>query len=177
MSVSTKRGDDGFTELMYGRKVPKDHPQVEAYGTVDELNVILGFVKAQTRPHLENLVESIQKDLYRMMSEMCVMAEDMDRWVLNKGRDLITDVDVNRITDISRGLETLVKKPEGNWSTPGATEVSVRWDMVRVVCRRAERRVVAYLTALPLRTSRNVNWISYLNRLSDLAWLLSLDTH
>ena len=72
MSITTRTGDGGSTALMYGRRVPKDSPRVEAYGEVDELNACLGLARAQTQIPLKSLLESIQKALVGLMGELAV---------------------------------------------------------------------------------------------------------
>src|ERR1035438_4032489 len=82
MSIATKTGDDGTTALMYGRRVPKNHPRVEACGTVDELNAALGLARA-TAEHdfVRGNLLAIQKDLIVLMGELCVQPEDLPRYV------------------------------------------------------------------------------------------------
>ncbi len=82
MSIVTKTGDGGTTALMYGRRVPKNHPRVEAYGTVDELNAALGLARATVREDFlrENLL-AIQKDLVVLMGELAVLPEDLPRYM------------------------------------------------------------------------------------------------
>ncbi len=73
MSIATKTGDDGTTALMYGRRVPKTHPRVEAYGAVDELNAALGVARASAQhDFVRNNLLVIQKDLIVLMGELCV---------------------------------------------------------------------------------------------------------
>src|ERR1700722_3820837 len=82
MSIVTKTGDAGTTALMYGRRVAKNHPRVEAYGTVDELNAALGVARATAEHDFvrDNLL-AIQKDLIVLMGELCVQPEDLKRYV------------------------------------------------------------------------------------------------
>src|ERR1700749_4939229 len=82
VSIVTKTGDKGTTALMYGRRVPKNHPRVEAYGAVDELNAALGLARATAEEELvrENLLR-IQKDLIALMGELATASEDLPRYV------------------------------------------------------------------------------------------------
>ncbi len=82
MSIVTRTGDDGTTALMYGRRVPKSHPRVEAYGTVDELNAALGLARATVEQNFvsQNLL-AIQQDLVVLMGELCVQPEDLQRYL------------------------------------------------------------------------------------------------
>lgn len=169
MSIATKTGDNGTTALMYGRRVAKNHPRVEAYGTVDELNAALGLARATAEHDFvrENLL-AVQKDLIVLMGELCVQPEDLHRYVAD-GHLLVT-------ADMTAKLDALVKEIEAQkisfhgWATPGATQNSAALDVARTVCRRAERRVCALREAGELK---NAEIIIYLNRLSDLLWLFA----
>jgi cob(I)alamin adenosyltransferase len=82
VSIATKTGDDGTTALMYGRRVPKTHPRVETYGTVDELNAALGLARASAEhDFVRNNLLVIQKDLIVLMGELCVQPEDLPRYI------------------------------------------------------------------------------------------------
>src|SRR5882724_2652051 len=84
MSIATKTGDDGTTALMYGRRVSKTETRVAAYGTVDELNAALGFVRATvSEPFVTEAVLAIQKELVILMGELAVAPEDRDRYALS----------------------------------------------------------------------------------------------
>jgi cob(I)alamin adenosyltransferase len=169
MSIVTKTGDAGTTALMYGRRVPKNHPRVEAYGAVDELNAALGVARASTKENFltENLL-AIQKDLIVLMGELCVQPEDLKRY-FGDGYLPVTP-------DMAARLEVLVKQIEAQnisfkgWATPGANTTSAALDMARTLCRRAERRVceIKFLGEV-----QNEQIIIYLNRLSDLLWLFA----
>lgn len=169
MSIVTKTGDGGTTALMYNRRLPKHHPRVEAYGSVDELNAALGLARAAAAGKFisENLC-SIQKDLVVLMGELCVQPEDLPRYVKD-GYSLVTQA-------MTVKLEALVREIEGRkiafkgWATPGANASAAALDVARTVCRRAERRVCALAdSGAPL----NPEIVIYLNRLSDLLWLFA----
>ena len=135
MSIATKTGDGGTTALMYGRRVSKSHPRVEAYGTVDELNATLGLARATVEHDfvLENLL-AIQNDLVVLMGEVCVQPEDLERYVKD-GYSLVTP-------GMTAKLDALVHEIEGQnislkgWAIPGATKDSAALDVARTVCRR-----------------------------------------
>lgn len=175
MSIATKTGDKGMTALMYGRRVSKCHPRVEAYGCVDELNTALGLARATADQDFvrANLL-LIQKDLVVLMGELATAVEDLPRYVKD-GYNLVT----SRMT---YQLDTLVKEIEAQsvsfkgWATPGACLNSAALDGARTVCRRAERRVCALQEAGQLHNSEI---IIYLNRLADLLWLFArwVETH
>ena len=169
MSIVTKTGDDGSTALMYGRRIPKNHPRVEAYGTVDELNAALGLARATANDNFigENLL-AIQKDLVVLMGELAVIPEDLLRYAKD-GYSVVTPAMTVKLDELVREIEAQGVSFKG-WATPGATMNSAALDVARTVCRRAERRGCALKEAgEPL----NPEIVIYLNRLSDLLWLLA----
>ena len=169
MSIATKTGDNGTTALMYGRRVAKNHPRVEAYGTVDELNAALGLARS-TAEHdfVREALLAIQLDLVILMGELAVANEDRERYVQG-GYSLVAPA-------MTAKLDAQVKKIEAQnisfkgWATPGATPNSAALDLARTTCRRAERRVCDLQTAGELR---NEEIVIFLNRLSDLLWLMA----
>jgi len=169
MSIVTKTGDSGTTGLIYGRRVSKTHPRVEACGVIDELNAALGFARATATENFvsENLFW-IQKSLVDLMGDVGVLAEDLPRYAKD-GYSLVTP-------EMTAKLEKLVKEIEAQnisfkgWATPGATKNSAALDVARTVCRRAERRVCDLQESGELK---NGEIIIYLNRLSDLLWLFA----
>lgn len=175
MSIATKTGDHGTTGLMYNRRISKCHPRVEAYGTVDELNAALGMVRASTSHDFvaANILVT-QKDLVTLMGELACAVEDLPRYVQD-GYQLVT-------AELTAKLDTLVRTMEGGglsfsgWATPGATPDAAALDVARTICRRAERGVCALHERQQLR---NPEIIIYLNRLSDVLWLMArwVETH
>jgi cob(I)alamin adenosyltransferase len=169
MSIATKTGDGGTTGLMYGRRVPKNHPRVEACGTLDELNSALGLARATATEKFigENLFW-IQKSLVDVMGEVGVLTEDLPRYA-KAGYALVTP-------ELTAKLDALVKEIEAQnisfkgWATPGATQNSAALDLARSICRRAERRVFDLQSAGNLK---NAEILIFLNRLSDLLWLFA----
>ena len=158
-----------MTALMYGRRVSKCHPRVEAYGCVDELNTALGLARASSEhDFVQNSLFVIQKDLVSLMGELATAVEDLPRYVKD-GYTLVT-------SQLTHKLDTLVKEIEAQsvsfkgWATPGSCLSSAALDMARTVCRRAERRVCALQEADQLQNSEI---IIYLNRLADLLWLMA----
>ena len=175
MSIVTKTGDKGTTAVMYGRRVSKSNPRVEAYGTVDELNAALGLARASAKhDFIRDNLFVIQKDLVTVMGELATGVEDLPRYIKD-GHSLVTSV-------LTHKLDALVKEIEAqritvkDWATPGATLNSGALDVARTVCRRAERRVCALQEADELHNSEI---IIYLNRLADLLWLMArwVETH
>jgi len=169
VSIATKTGDGGTTGLMYGRRVPKNHPRVEACGTLDELNAALGLARATAADKFigDNLLW-IQENLVDVMGEVGVLPEDLPRYARD-GYALVTP-------ELTARLDALVKEIESQkisfkgWATPGATQHSATLDVARTVCRRGERRVYDLQSAGELR---NGEILIFLNRLSDLLWLFA----
>ena len=169
MSIATKTGDDGTTALIYGRRIPKTHSRVEAYGTVDELNAALGVARASaTHDFVRNNLLVIQKDLIVLMGELCVQAEDLPRYVKD-GHLLVTPAMTATLDVLVGEIEEQNVSSKG-WATPGATPPGAALDLARTICRRAERRVCALMEAGMLK---NAEIVIYLNRLSDLLWLFA----
>jgi cob(I)alamin adenosyltransferase len=169
MSIVTKTGDKGTTGLMYGRRVMKCHPRIEACGAVDELNAALGLARAGAGDEsVRDQVIAVQKDLVVLMGELAVPTEDLQRYVKD-GYSLVTP-------EMTAWLETEIGAIEAGttlisgWAAPGANLEAAALDAARTVCRRAERRVCALQQEGELR---NGEVIIYLNRLADLLWLMA----
>ena len=169
MSIVTKTGDQGTTHLMYKRGVSKCHARVEAYGAVDELNAAIGVARATAQHEFarENLL-AIQQDLVVLMGELATAVEDLPRYVKD-GHAAVTARMTGRLEQMTQEIESASVSFKG-WATPGANLPSAALDLARTVCRRAERRVCALQEASQLQ---NAEIVAYLNRLSDLLWLLA----
>ena len=169
MSIVTKTGDKGMTALMYGRRVSKCHPRVEAYGCVDELNTALGLARATAdQDFIRNSLLVIQRDLVTLMGELATAVEDLPRYVKDN-YTLVTSQFTHKLDALIREVEAQSVSFKG-WATPGACLNSAALDGARTVCRRAERRVCVLQEADQLQNSEI---IIYLNRLADLLWLLA----
>lgn len=173
MSIATRKGDDGTTGLLYGQRVPKDHPQIETVGAFDDLNVAIGSVKPllgdSARDHeLRNMIVALQQNLVALMGEVACAEADVERYLASKF-DKVGPVDVQRLDMAVATLESRGLKFDG-WATPGANARSAAFDQARTIARRAERR----LSALPAH-GRNLRpeVRQFVNRLSDLLWLLA----
>jgi len=173
MSIATRTGDDGTTSLLYGQRVPKDHPQIEAVGALDELNVALGAVKPllggdSRATEISRLLTAVQHNLVALMGEVACAEADVARYAASKFEKL-SAADVQRLDDAVAELEARGLKFDG-WATPGANARATAFDAARTTGRRAERR----LTSLPAhgRTIRP-ELRQFINRLSDLLWLLA----
>ena len=162
MSIATKRGDGGQTGLAGGIRVSKADLRVESYGTVDELNTVLGFARSLCRnKEIAGWTETIQRTLFRLGSALATPPES------KKQPPIISAEDVAMLTDLVHSIED----KEGvlsDWSLPGAHTESAAYEMGRTVCRRAERNVVRFVEN---GGEVKPEIIAYLNRLSDVIWL------
>lgn len=164
MRIYTRTGDDGTTGLLGRDRVPKHDPRVEAYGSVDELNAVLGVVRAHDGGRwLEDLLPRIQSDLFRVGAELATADEKM----LQK-LDRIADTDIE-------GLEGAIDHLEADlpaltrFVLPAGSPLAAHLHLARTVCRRAERRV----TALAGTGSVEPRIVRYLNRLADLLFVMA----
>ena len=168
MSIATRTGDQGKTSLMYGRRVEKFDLRVETYGTVDELNSALGLARASAvLPLVRTELLGIQKQLVALMGELAVAPEDAERYAKDKYPKLMPEM-LQHLDDLVALIEREKVSFDG-WATPGASVASATLDVARTVCRRAERLVAKLATVDPI----DFLVIRYLNRLSDLLWLLA----
>src|SRR6266700_7288083 len=170
MSIVTKTGDQGETSLMYGRRLPKADPRVDAYGCIDELTAALGLARSiSTDKFLSDEILAAQKDLIVVMGEMATAPEDRERYVKD-GFQLTTAAMADRVTAVIFDLEkdkTLYPK---DWVIPGGTAVSAALDFARATCRRAERRIATFMAD---EKDLSSEILRYLNRLSDFCWVLA----
>ncbi len=155
---------------MYGRRVSKTDARVDAYGCVDELNASLGLARATaTDSFLGEQIQAVQKELVVVMGELATAPEDLDRYAKD-GFQLTSSAMVDRLTAVVDDLEKNKLGPFKGWSFPGKTLDSAALDLARTTCRRAERRVAAVMMETK---NSNAEIVRYLNRLSDLCWLLA----
>jgi cob(I)alamin adenosyltransferase len=159
----TRRGDKGDTSLFGPRRVGKDSPRVDAYGTVDELCSVLGVVVSDCRDR------AIASDLQRVQRMLFVAGADL-------ASDDLSSAKVPRITPedtltIEKMTDALLKSlpPLGNFLLPGGTRVAAELHVARAVCRRSERAVVA----LSRKEQINQDLLPFFNRLSSYLFNLS----
>ena len=170
MSIVTKTGDKGETSLMYGHRVPKSHPRVDAYGCVDELTSALGLARSiATDTFISDEILAAQKDLIVVMGELATAPSDRERFAKD-GFHITTSAMVERITAVINELEEDKSLYPKDWVIPGETRVSAALDFARTTCRCAERHIAALSTN---DTEFNREILRYLNRLSDLCWILA----
>ena len=170
MSIATKTGDAGETALMYGRRVSKTDRRVDAYGCVDELNAALGVARVTAPDEFtRETLFSVQKELIPLMGELATAREDLARYQKD-GYELTSARMVDRLTGLIDDLEKDKLLHYKGWAIPGSTPVSAALDVARTTCRRAERRVAGLAEE---ESGFNGEILRYLNRLSDLCWLLA----
>lgn len=166
MSIVTKTGDEGKTALRAGRRVNKDDIRVEICGQLDELCSFLGLARSLvTNRRTKSIIQDIQRDLFVIGAEFCTDARS-----LRKLNHRISAMDVERIEKTIRRLEPRAKTIGCGFCLPGENIQSATVDVARAVARRAERRVVTFGRRGDLK---NPHILVYLNRLSDLLFVLS----
>jgi len=169
LKIYTKTGDDGDTGLFGGGRVAKDHPRVEAYGEVDELNATIGLARSiEMMPRIDEVLAPVQRDLFAL-GALLATPDPAKMWEqLEKAR--ISDARVAQLEQaIDDGEQEL--EPLKAFILPGGTPKAAALHVARTVCRRAERRVVTLATQLD--TVIPTNAIEYLNRLGDLLFVLA----
>ncbi|HLX07401.1 MAG TPA: cob(I)yrinic acid a,c-diamide adenosyltransferase [Thermoanaerobaculia bacterium] len=161
----TRTGDDGSTGLGGGQRVPKDSTRIAAYGTVDELNSILGEALAGgLDERLGAALRRIQNELFHLGSDLCVREED-------KARKPVPVVDQRHVTALEELLDELTGEvgPLANFILPGGSPGAARLHVARTVCRRAERLLVA----LARQEAIGPFVLPYVNRLSDALFVMA----
>lgn len=156
--IYTRTGDRGETGLGDGSRVAKDSPRVEAYGTTDELNSVIGMVLAEPVPEtVHDCLLEIQHRLFDLGGELCM-----------PGYAGVADEHVNWLEERLDAFNTDLP-PLKEFILPGGGRAAAACHLARTVCRRAERRVVSLARAEPV----NPAVIRYLNRLSDLLFVVA----
>jgi cob(I)alamin adenosyltransferase len=157
---------------MFGKRSSKTAPRIEAYGTVDELNSVLGVVRhSGISDKTIAFLDGVQQRLVGLMGELATLEEDLPKYD-EKGYARITPDDVNWIETSSKNLESECDIRFKGWVRPGkeGNSGSAHLDWARSVCRRAERRTVKLREIGDLS---NENSALFLNRLSDTLWILA----
>jgi cob(I)alamin adenosyltransferase len=183
-AVATGKGDDGTTGLLFGgpKRVAKDDPRTEAYGTVDEAVAALGLARAElassaratsgapTRAgarQLADLILRLQRELFVVGAELATDPADRDR--LQDGVSRVSEAMLDGLEATLAELEAGVTMPR-EFVVPGETRPSAALELARTIARRAERRIVSLRAAGQLSSE----WLlPYVNRLADLLWVLA----
>lgn len=171
MKIYTKTGDNGTTGLFGGQRVSKTDPRLEAYGTIDELNAVLGVVQSSIRPtltlplELSPLLQQVQIDLFVLGSHLATpyVEETIPKSLPNLRTDAV--VWVENIIDYFEATLPPLK----NFILPGGSATGSMLHVARTVCRRAERNVIILSETSYIKPEI----IIYLNRLSDGLFVLA----
>jgi cob(I)alamin adenosyltransferase len=165
MKIYTKTGDEGETGLFGGARVSKASVRVEAYGEVDELNSAVGWARVQvTDAELDAVLGQIQNDLFEVGAELGSTAE-------RKEKGPMPLIEEGQVTALERAIDRYEQGPPPltSFVLPGGSEGAARFHLARCVCRRAERSLVALGAEETIRGEL----FRYLNRLSDLLFVLA----
>jgi cob(I)alamin adenosyltransferase len=170
--VYTRTGDKGETALVGGKRVPKDAPRIEAYGTIDELNSIVGLARAFNEEHLnagdahrflDLVLRQIQDELFDLGSELAT-PDDFSY----DGMYHVSEREVKKLEELIDECQKELQ-PLKSFVLPGGGRIGAYLHQCRTVCRRAEREILRLSRAEPLS-----EWpLKYVNRLSDLLFVLS----
>ncbi len=164
MKIYTKTGDGGQTSLFGGKRVDKDDDRINAYGTVDELNSVLGIaVSFSESDEIKSVLKKIQNDLFTVGADLSTPLENKKVKVQRTSPEMVSALE-NYIDEYNEKLP-----PLRNFILPGGGSPAAYLHFARTVCRRAEREV----TALSKKEEIGKEVIKYLNRLSDLLFVLA----
>ena len=170
MKLYTRTGDDGTTGLFSGARVSKDHPRIEAYGTVDELNAVLGLVLAACdRTHafeqrVHEVVSVLQSRLFDIGADLATPEGAKQQARIHR----IDDEDVAEAEGWIDEMEA-ANPPLRSFVMPAGTELAARLHLARTVCRRAERTIISLGSIEPVGEPL----LRYMNRLSDLFFAMA----
>ncbi len=169
MSIATRTGDQGQTSLLFGRRVSKTHPRIEANGTLDELTCALGLARAQAREDfLRDQLLAVQRTLWIISGELAVDDADREKFLKSQFSPL-QEEHLQFLDHLVAEYESRATKFQG-FVQPGDTIPSAFLHWARATARRAERTV---WRAVEAGHSINPLVLRYLNRLSDVLWLMA----
>ncbi len=179
-AVTTGRGDDGTTGLLYGGdRIAKDDPRTEAYGTVDEAVAALGLARADLHDKAERgplpaslsdfpgLILRLQRELFVVGAELATNPTARDR--AEDGRTRVSETMVVGLDELLIASEAAIKMPR-EFVVPGETRISAALELARTIVRRAERQAVSLARS---EHPPGGDLLAYLNRLADLLWVLA----
>lgn len=173
MSIATRKGDQGQTDLLFGCRLAKSHPRVHALGAVDELNAALGPLRlAAARDETRTIVPQVQRWLIALMGELATPPGEEQRYI-DTHSERITEANVTWLDEWVAKLEAGGALKFKGWALPGEAGVmsGAYADLARVACRRAERSVIDLQGGAD--EVPNGELIRFLNRLADVLWLLA----
>ncbi|HEY1585628.1 MAG TPA: cob(I)yrinic acid a,c-diamide adenosyltransferase [Polyangia bacterium] len=169
--IYTKTGDKGQTALVGGKMVSKDSPRIEAYGTIDELNAVLGLVRKANRDEagpdsakarIDAILQRAQNELFNLGSLLATLPEDLS--------DQQPRVEARHVEALEHDIDELNEHlpPLRSFTLPGGGWVSSYLHLARTVCRRAERVIVSLAALEPV----DAECVRYVNRLSDALYVI-----
>jgi cob(I)alamin adenosyltransferase len=162
--IYTRGGDKGETSLGDGARVAKHDPRVAAYGTVDEANASIGLARLHTAGELDAILARVQNDLFDLGADLCrPEGGEAGRAPLR-----VSEAQVRRLEAEIDGINARLK-PLDSFLLPGGSPAAAYLHLARTVARRAEREI----TALAERDALNPEAVRYINRLSDLLFVLA----
>lgn len=164
MKIYTKTGDDGTTGLFGSSRVRKNSPRIAAYGTVDELNSVIGIVSTYDTGYFKKLLEELQKSLFVLGADLATPLESKTTYSIPR----IDEDDVKKV-EVAIDTEELALPELKNFVLPGGSALSAYFHLARTICRRAEREVITLSQSEHIGTYD----IQFLNRLSDLFFVLA----
>ncbi len=167
--IYTRAGDKGETGLLSGERIGKDDPRIEAYGTVDELNSVLGIVKIYSSQRIADYIFEIQQMLFYVNAELAFNPDLLDdQGTTMQDLKKINEKDVEYLEKIADRLTQELPLLQ-NFVIPGGTKAASFLHLSRTVCRRAERRIITFAKEHHV----NPELIKYINRLSDVLFVFS----
>ena len=166
MAETTKTGDKGRTSLYFGGRVPKDHIRIEFCGTLDELCSFLGLAKAHLGKKKErDIIESVQRDLFLIGAELATKTQYLKKLDKRIGKSHIA-----RLNEYIAAFNRCKSYQDSCFYLPGQNIPSATLDVARTIARRVERIAVTLKSRAILQ---NMHILTYLNRLSDLLYLMA----
>jgi len=161
----TRKGDSGYTGVLGEGRLPKNHPRLEAIGSIDEATAAIGVARSQVvTPGLDNIVIVIQRDLYHLMGEIAATPENVRKFRV---------LDADRVSWLEDQIEILgaeIEMPK-DFIVPGDSRSGAAFALARTLVRRAERKVSELFHENQID---NLELLRYLNRLSSLCFILEL---
>lgn len=164
--IYTRGGDRGETSLSNGRRVPKQHIRVAGYGSVDETNAVVGLARLHVKdqPEIDALLSRIQNDLFDLGADLATPDDPPPKWTPLR----ITDAQVTRLENEIDAINERLQ-PLNSFILPGGSPAAAYLHLARTTARRAEREMWALAAEEPVNDAA----LRYVNRLSDLLFVLS----
>ncbi|EMI53533.1 ATP--cobalamin adenosyltransferase [Rhodopirellula sallentina SM41] len=186
MKIYTRTGDSGTTGLFGGPRVAKDDTRIEAYGTVDELNAVLGCVRCELASALQN--DSLESDRRELLAQLDDRIVQVQHELFSLGAELASPhpdqfdlrvIGADHIDRLEKWIDETEQRlpPLKQFILPGGSPTASQIHFARAVCRRSERRVITLADSVQSETPIGDEVIVYLNRLSDWLFVVSRDVN